>query len=89
MRYWQENKRVVIFAKSPLPGGRERVYVSFKSTESEDVLMLSATVMRRLEALGDISKQGTLPDRAFPKKYVNGEPDTLKGVRPVLRGGVG
>ena len=44
--------------KPPLPGGRATVYVGFKSTESEDVLMLSATVMRRLEALGDISKQG-------------------------------
>jgi group II intron reverse transcriptase/maturase len=29
-----------------------------QSTESEDVLMLSATVIRRLEALGNISKQG-------------------------------
>jgi len=44
--------------KPPLPGGRKRVYVCSQSTESEDVLMLSATVMRRLEALGDISKQG-------------------------------
>jgi group II intron reverse transcriptase/maturase len=44
--------------KPPLPGGRAIVYVGFKSTESEDVLMLSATVMRRLEALGDLSKQG-------------------------------
>jgi Type II intron maturase len=32
---------------------------------------------------------GTLPDRAVFKKYVNGEPDTLKGVSPVLRGGAG
>lgn len=44
--------------KPPLPGGRATVYVGFKSTESEDVLMLSTTVMRRLEALGTISKQG-------------------------------
>src|SRR5215469_6884110 len=44
--------------KPPLPRGRATVYVGFKSTESEDVLMLSATVMRRLEALGTISKQG-------------------------------
>src|SRR6266702_169411 len=44
--------------KPPLPGGRTRVYVCSQSTKSEDVLMLSATVMRRLEALGDISKQG-------------------------------
>src|SRR5438876_10783408 len=44
--------------KPPLPGGRAEVYVCSQSTKSEDVLMLSATVMRRLEALGDISKQG-------------------------------
>jgi group II intron reverse transcriptase/maturase len=44
--------------KPPLPGGRTKVYVGFKSTKSEDVLMLSATVMRRLEALGTISQQG-------------------------------
>jgi hypothetical protein len=44
--------------KPPLPRGREKVYVGFKSTESEDVLMLSVTVMRRLEALEGISKQG-------------------------------
>src|SRR5438067_3935033 len=44
--------------KPPLPGGRAEVYVRSQSTKSEDVLMLSATVMRRLEALGNISKQG-------------------------------
>ncbi len=44
--------------KPPLPGGRAKVYVGFKSTENEDVLMLSATVMRRLEALGTISQEG-------------------------------
>jgi len=32
---------------------------------------------------------GTLPDREHLRKYVKGEPDTLKGVRPVLRGGAG
>jgi hypothetical protein len=41
-----------------VPGGRGRVYDSFKLPESEDVLMLSATVIRRLEALETISKQG-------------------------------
>ena len=45
-------------AKPELPGGRGRVYDSFKIPESEDVLMLSATVIRRLEALETISKQG-------------------------------
>src|SRR6266699_2286405 len=44
--------------KPPLPGGRAEVYVRSQSTKSEDVLMLSATAMRRLEALGNISKQG-------------------------------
>src|SRR5260221_14254874 len=43
--------------KPPLPGGRAKVYVGFQSTKNEDVLMLSATVMRRLEALGTISKR--------------------------------
>src|SRR6266516_1278684 len=43
--------------KPPLPGGRAKVYVSFQSTRNEDVLMLSATVIRRLEALGTISKR--------------------------------
>ncbi len=51
--------------------------------------MLSATVMRRLEALGNISKQGTLPDREYVKKHVKGEPDACKRARPVLRGGAG
>lgn len=32
---------------------------------------------------------GTLPDKDHLRKYVKGEPDTLKGVRPVLRGGAG
>ena len=32
---------------------------------------------------------GTLPDKDHLRKYVKGEPDTLKGVRPVLRGGYG
>src|SRR6266516_3277491 len=44
--------------KPPLPGERAEVYVRSQSTKSEDVLMLSATAMRRLEALGNISKQG-------------------------------
>src|SRR5713226_2049659 len=58
MQYWHEDKVLGIAPKPPLSGGRTKVYVSFKSTKSEDVLMLSATVMRRLEALGDISQQG-------------------------------
>src|SRR5713101_929517 len=58
MQYWHEDKVLGIAPKPPLSGGRTKVYVSFKSTKSEDVLMLSATVMRRLEALADISKQG-------------------------------
>ncbi len=32
---------------------------------------------------------GILPDRAYLKKHVKGEPDALKGARPVLRGGAG
>jgi group II intron reverse transcriptase/maturase len=47
-----------MLAKPSKPGGREKVYVCFKETESEDVLMLSATVTRRLEALREISNQG-------------------------------
>ena len=58
LRYWYEDKWIAIFAKPELPGGRGRVYDSFKIPESEDVLMLSATVIRRLEALETISKQG-------------------------------
>ncbi len=46
-----------MLTKPPLPGGRAKVYVGLQSTESEDVLMLSATVIRRLEALGTISKR--------------------------------
>ena len=63
MQYWQEDKQAVMLVKPPIPGEREKVYEGFKSTESEDVLMLSATVMRRLEALEGISKQG---------KHING-----------------
>jgi hypothetical protein len=58
MQHWHEEKVLGIAPKPPLSGGRTKVYVSFKSTTSEDVLMLSATVMRRLEALGDLSPQG-------------------------------
>src|SRR5260370_26890514 len=47
-----------MLAKPELPGGRGRVYDSFQLPESEDVLMLTATVIRRLEALETISKQG-------------------------------
>ena len=53
MRYRYEDKWIEIFMKPPLPGGRKRVYVCSQSTKSEDVLMLSATAMRRLEALED------------------------------------
>src|SRR5258708_20704298 len=58
LRYWYEDKWIAILAKPELPGGRGRVYDSFKLPESEDVLMLTATVIRRLEALETISKQG-------------------------------
>ncbi|EFH85526.1 hypothetical protein Krac_6748 [Ktedonobacter racemifer DSM 44963] len=57
--------------------------------------MLPDTVIRRLEALTAISKQGkrlnagTLPDREHLQRNVKGEPDTWKLVRPVRREGDG
>lgn len=44
--------------KPGLFGGKGNSVRSFKSTESEGVLMLPATVIKRLEALGAISQQG-------------------------------
>jgi hypothetical protein len=44
--------------KPVLSGGREAALRRFKSTESEGVLMLPETVIRRLEALATISHQG-------------------------------
>jgi retron-type reverse transcriptase len=44
--------------KPELSEGKGRSLLSLSINESEGVLMLPATVIRRLEALGDISKQG-------------------------------
>ena len=44
--------------KPDLPGGKGGSLVKLTINESEGVLMLTATVIRRLEALGTISQQG-------------------------------
>src|SRR4029450_1551459 len=51
-------KSVATQAKLARSGGKEGSVQGFTTSENEEVLMLSATVSKRLEALPDISKQG-------------------------------
>lgn len=45
-------------AKGPLSRGRKTAYAMYSILRKEDVLMLSATTSKRLDALGEISRQG-------------------------------
>jgi hypothetical protein len=54
----QKDKKEVILPKPDLPGGKGGSLVERTTNESEGVLMLTATVIRRWEALGTISQQG-------------------------------
>ena len=54
----QADKWLVIARKPYLSEGKGSSLLSLSISESEGVLMLPAQVIRRLEALGEISKQG-------------------------------
>jgi hypothetical protein len=71
----QGDKWLVIAMKPYLSEGKGSSLLSLSINESEGVLMLPAQVIRRLEALGEISKQGkrlkhtgTLPGRSQLKR---------------------
>ena len=70
--------------KPPLPGGRAK---SLRLLSINQKRGCADAIRYSDEEIG--STWGKLPDREHLRKYVKGEPDTLKGVRPVLRGGVG
>ena len=56
---------------------------SQEGTESQVVLMLTATAIRRIEALGTVRKAGKLPSTLLTTPSVDGEPSTVKAVRSV------
>jgi hypothetical protein len=85
----QADKWLVIAMKPDLSEGKGSSLLSLSMNESEGVLMLPAQVIRRLEALGEISKQGKRLNGLFRLRlshimvYVDGK---FKLANPLVKG---